>query len=88
MSSKNAQEKLSEKLSGKNFVISGVFRNYSRDDMQKLIEENGGKILGSVSSNTNFIVAGEGMGPSKKEKALKLGVPIISEDDVAGMLKR
>jgi DNA ligase (NAD+) len=88
MSDKTTKEKLSEKLSGKNFVISGVFSNYSRDEMQKLIEENGGKILGSVSSNTNFIVAGEGMGPSKKEKALKLGIPIISEDDVAGMLKR
>jgi DNA ligase (NAD+) len=54
--------------------------------MQKLIEENGGKLLSSVSSNTHFVVAGEGMGPSKKEKAMKLGVKIISEDEIMEMI--
>ena len=73
--------KSSDKLSGKNFVISGVFKNHSREEMQKMIEENGGKNLSSVSSNTNYIVAGEGMGPSKREKAIKLGIPIITEEE-------
>ena len=75
------------KLKNINFVISGVFEKHSREELQKMIEENGGKNLGSVSSKTNFIVAGEGMGPSKKDKALKLGIPIISEDDFLEMLK-
>jgi DNA ligase (NAD+) len=78
---------MSDKLSGKSFVISGVFKNHSREEMQKIIEENGGKNLGSVSSNTHFIVAGEGMGPAKKERANKLGIPVISEEDLMEMLK-
>ncbi|HLO58310.1 MAG TPA: NAD-dependent DNA ligase LigA [Bacteroidales bacterium] len=80
-------EKASEKLSGKNFVISGVFQNHSREEMQKLIEENGGKLLSSVSSNTHYVVAGEGMGPAKKEKAVKLGVKIISEEEIVAMIR-
>jgi DNA ligase (NAD+) len=74
------------KLKNMNFVISGVFEKHSREELQQMIEENGGKNLGSVSSKTNFIVAGEGMGPSKKDKAVKLGIPIISEDDFLEML--
>ncbi len=76
----------SDKLTGKSFVISGVFRNHSREEIQKMIEENGGKNLSSVSANTNFIVAGEGMGPSKRDKAEKLGIPIITEDDFLKMI--
>ncbi len=76
----------SDKLGGKSFVISGVFKSHSRDEMHKIIEENGGKVLGSVSSNTNFVVAGEGMGPAKKEKAAKLGIPVISEEEFLGMI--
>jgi DNA ligase (NAD+) len=79
-------DKKSEKLAGKSFVISGVFNDHSREEMQKIIEENGGRNLGSVSSSTNYVVAGEGMGPAKKEKAVKLGVPIITEDDLLKML--
>ena len=75
------------KLKNINFVISGVFEKHSREELQKMIEDNGGKNLGSVSSKTNFIVAGEGMGPSKKDKALKLGIPIISEDQFLEMLR-
>ncbi len=77
----------SAKLEKMNFVISGVFANHSREELQKLIEENGGRNLGSISSNTNFVVAGDNMGPSKKEKAAKLGIPIISEDEFMDMLK-
>ncbi len=64
-------------LKNLNFVISGTFEKHSRDELQSMIEENGGKNLSSVSSKTNFIIAGEGMGPSKKDKAVKLGIPII-----------
>ncbi len=79
-------ERKSDRLSGKTFVISGVFPNQSREEVQKLIEENGGKNLSSVSSNTQYIIAGEGMGPSKKEKAQKLGIPMIGIDEFLGML--
>lgn len=83
----NAFQPISAKLKNMSFVISGTFEKHSREELQKMIEENGGKNLGSVSSKTNFIVAGEDMGPSKKDKALKLGIPIISEDDFLAMLK-
>jgi DNA ligase (NAD+) len=79
--------RLSEKLLGRNFVISGVFSYHSREEIQRMIEENGGKNLSSVSSNTHYIVAGEGMGPSKREKAAKLGVPIITEEEFLKMLE-
>jgi DNA ligase (NAD+) len=75
------------KFKSLNFVISGVFEKHSREELQKMIEENGGKNLGSVSSKTNFIVAGEGMGPSKRDKAVKLGIPIITEDQFLEMLR-
>jgi len=68
----------SEKLKGLNFVISGVFEEIERDDLKKLIEINGGKVVSSVSSNTDYLIAGENMGPAKRQKANELNVPIIS----------
>ena len=78
---KNSNEQSSEKLINKSIVISGVFEKYSRYELKKLIELNGGKTSSSISKNTSFILAGENMGPSKKQKAKKLGVKIISEVD-------
>ena len=77
----NSNEQSSEKLINKSIVISGVFEKYSRDELKKLIELNGGKVSSSISKNTSFILAGENMGPSKKQKAEELGVKIISEED-------
>ena len=82
-----SHKKKSEKLAGKSFVISGVFKGYSRENMQKMVEEHGGKNLAAVSSNTSYIIAGEGMGPSKKEKANKLGIPLISEEEFLRMIE-
>ena len=79
-------ENQTDKLQGQTFVISGVFSKVSRTELKKLIEDNGGKASGSISSKTNYLVAGENMGPSKLQKAEKLGVPIISEDDFLAML--
>lgn len=79
-------DKGSDKLKGLSFVISGVFERHSRDELKAMIEDNGGKNPGSVSAKTNFLLAGEGMGPSKRQKAEKLGVKIISESDFEGML--
>lgn len=73
-------------LSGKTIVVSGVFTNFSRNELKKSIEENGGKVASSISKKTNFIIAGDKMGPSKKEKATSLGIPLISEDDYLKML--
>ena len=75
-------------LKGKSIVISGVFTHYSRDEYKAMIEKNGGKNVGSVSKSTSFILAGENMGPSKLEKAEKLGVQLISEDEFLAMLKQ
>ena len=77
----------SDKLEGKSFVVSGVFAKHSRDEIVNMIEKNGGKNVGSVSSKTSYIVAGENMGPSKLEKAKKLNIPIITEDDFLNMIK-
>lgn len=77
----------SEKLSGKTFVISGVFEKFSREELKALIESNGGKILSSISAKLNFLVAGDNMGPSKLDKAQKLNVPLISADELLEMLK-
>jgi DNA ligase (NAD+) len=74
-------ENQTEKLKGQIFVVSGVFTKVSRDELKKLIEDNGGKVGSSVSSKTTFLVAGDKMGPSKRTKAETLGVQIISEDD-------
>ncbi len=73
-------------LNGKKIVISGVFKNYSRDEMKDLIEKYGGKNVSSISSKTDFIVAGENMGPAKREKAQKIGVSILTEEDFLQML--
>lgn len=75
-----------DKLNGNSFVVSGVFAKVSRNELKKLIEDNGGKVSGSISSKTNYVVAGENMGPSKRTKAESLGVPIISEDDFLEMV--
>jgi DNA ligase (NAD+) len=76
-----------DKFSGKTFVISGTFANYSRDEIKKLIEMNGGNNTGSVSGKTNYLLAGDEAGPEKIKKAEKLGVKIISEDDFEKLLK-
>jgi DNA ligase (NAD+) len=81
-----AQSSGSRLLSGKTFVISGIFRQHSREELKSMIEQHGGKNSSSISARTNFILAGENMGPSKYEKAQKLGVPIISEEDFMEML--
>jgi DNA ligase (NAD+) len=73
-------------LSGLTFVISGVFSSMSRDEAKELIESHGGKCSGSVSSKTDYLLAGEGMGPAKLEKATQLGVKIITEDELMNML--
>lgn len=75
-----------ELFNGQTFVVSGVFENVSRDELKKLIEDNGGKIGSSISSKTSYLVAGDKMGPSKRTKAESLGVPIISEIDFMKML--
>ncbi len=67
-------------LEGKSFVVSGVFERHSRNDIKELIERYGGKNVGSISSKTDYVLAGSNMGPAKKEKAEKLGIPIISEE--------
>jgi len=73
-------------LKGNTFVVSGVFTKVSRNELKKLIEDNGGKVSSSISSKTNYVVAGDNMGPSKKTKAESLGVAIISEDDFLQMI--
>ncbi|MCZ4221855.1 NAD-dependent DNA ligase LigA [Pedobacter rhodius] len=77
----------SDTLIGKTFVISGVFENYSRDELKDLIEANGGKILSGISGKLNYLVAGDNMGPSKLEKANKLNIPIISDNELLEMIK-
>lgn len=79
-------EKESDILAGKSFVISGVFQHYERDELKEVILKNGGKVLSSVSGKLDYLVAGDNMGPSKKEKAQKLGVKIISEHEFEKML--
>ena len=70
-----------DKLAGQSIVISGVFTHHSRDEYKELIEKNGGKNVGSISAKTSFILAGENMGPTKLEKAHKLGIKLMSEDE-------
>ncbi len=77
----------SEKLKDLSFVVSGVFSKFSRDEIKKTIEQNGGKNVGSISGKTNFVLAGENMGPEKLKKAEKLGVKIITEDEFINMLE-
>ncbi|MBP8066728.1 MAG: NAD-dependent DNA ligase LigA [Flavobacterium sp.] len=77
---------VSDKLAGKTFVVSGVFAKFSRDDLKKAIEDNGGKVGSSISAKTHYVVAGDNMGPAKLEKANQLGIPIINEDDFIRMI--
>ncbi|MBC7493844.1 MAG: NAD-dependent DNA ligase LigA, partial [Flavobacterium sp.] len=78
----NATNKLDNKI----FVVSGVFEKFSREDLKKAIEDNGGKVGNSISAKTNFVVAGDNMGPAKLEKATQLGVKIISEDEFVALI--
>ncbi len=75
-------------LEGKSFVISGVFAKHSRDELVNLIEKNGGKHVGSISAKTSYIVAGENMGPAKADKAKKLNIPLITEDEFIKMIEK
>ena len=76
----------SERLGGKSFVISGVFEHHSRDEYKALIERNGGRNVGSISKKTDYVLAGANMGPAKLEKAQKLGIPVIGEDEFLAMI--
>jgi len=80
------QANQSNKLEGQIFVVSGVFHQMSRDELKKAIEDNGGKVSSSISKKTNFIIAGDNMGPSKLEKAQELGVEIISEEQFIDLI--
>ncbi|MDY7395243.1 NAD-dependent DNA ligase LigA [Aureibaculum sp. 2210JD6-5] len=84
--SAKAMENQTDKLQGQIFVVSGVFTKMSRNELKKSIEDNGGKVSSSISKKTNYIIAGENMGPSKRTKAEELGIAIISEDDYLAML--
>ncbi len=85
--SEEAMANTGTKLTGLTFVISGVFNNHSRDQLKELIEQNGGKNVGSISGKTSYLLAGDNMGPEKLKKAQSLGVKIISETDFELMLK-
>ncbi len=78
----------SDKLKGVSFVVSGIFKNFSRDDLKNTIVKNGGKVVGSVSAKTNFLIAGEEMGPEKKKKAEKLRVEIINEEEFLKLIEQ
>jgi DNA ligase (NAD+) len=80
------KEFVSNKFEGMNFVVSGVFSTFSRDELKKVIEDNGGKNISSISAKTTYVVAGENMGPAKLEKATKLGVKILSEEEFVAMV--
>jgi len=87
VSSFKEPEKVSNALDGKSFVISGTFEHYERDQLKDVIIAHGGKVLSSVSGKLDFLLAGENMGPAKREKAESLGVKIISEHEFEKMLK-
>ncbi len=78
----------SDRLGGKTFVISGTFSRHSRDEYKELIERNGGRNVGSISKKTDYVLAGENMGPAKREKAAALGIPVIDEDTFLAMISR
>ena len=82
----STQALASDALLGKTIVISGTFAQHSREEYKTMIEAHGGKNVGSISKKTSFVLAGEGVGPSKLEKAAKLGIPLVSEDDFLAML--
>lgn len=85
-----SEEELSghtERLAGQGIVISGVFSRHSRDEYKAMIEKHGGRNIGSISAKTGFVLAGENMGPAKLEKARKLGIRIVTEDEFLGMIE-
>jgi DNA ligase (NAD+) len=81
-----SQAPQSDVLAGQAIVISGVFDHHSREEYKQIIEDNGGRNVSSISSKTNFILAGHNMGPSKLDKANKLGIRIVSEDEFLDMI--
>jgi DNA ligase (NAD+) len=81
-----SDEPTSNVLEGKSFVVSGVFSQFSRDEIKAEIERHGGKNVSSISKKTDYVLAGDKMGPSKLKKAEDLGIPIISEEDFVGMI--
>ena len=83
----STMENTSDQLEGKSFVVSGVFSQFSRDEIKAAVKQNGGKLLSSVSGNTDYLIAGDKMGPAKLEKAEKLGVTIISEEEFIKMIQ-
>ena len=86
MEMESVTEMASEILAGKSFVISGVFVQHSREELKTIIGQHGGKNSGSISARTDYILAGENMGPSKYQKAQKLGISIITEEQFLAML--
>jgi DNA ligase (NAD+) len=84
---KSAIAIIEDKLGGKSFVISGVFTRFSRDELKEMIEKYGGRNSGSVSSKTDYLLAGEGMGPAKMKKAQELGIKVISEEEFLGIIE-
>lgn len=84
--SAKASDAHQQSLSGNTFVVSGVFGNHSRQEIKDLIEHHGGKITGSISAKTNYVVAGDNMGPEKRRKASELNIPIITEGDLEAMI--
>ena len=78
---------ISTKLDGLSFVVSGVFKNFSRDEIKAAIARNGGRVLSGISSKTTYVIAGDNMGPGKLEKAGKLKIQILSENDFIKMLE-
>ncbi|TRX60855.1 NAD-dependent DNA ligase LigA [Fulvivirga sp. M361] len=83
-----ASTNISDVLNGKSFVVSGVFENFSRDDLKETIKNHGGKVISAISGKLDFLLAGDKMGPAKKDKAEKLDVQIISESDFLKMIDR
>lgn len=86
MSVGNDSQTLSDRLASKTIVISGTFTHHSRDEYKEMIEAHGGKNAGSISKKTDYVLAGENMGPAKLEKATKLGIPILNEDEFLQMI--
>ena len=80
------RESVSDTLAGRNIVVSGTFREHSRDRLKELIEAHGGKVQSGVAANTDFIIAGDKMGPTKLQKAKKLGIRLVSEEEFIGMI--
>ena len=85
--SQEARAAVSDRLKGKSIVIRGVFPPHSRDDYKKLIEQNGGKNVSSISRKTDYVLAGDNMGPAKLQKATDLGIKIINEDEFLKLIE-